>query len=455
MNRLTIFLLALFFLVSCQSSVGHETEGRGDAPPVQSMGEDCICGTPEGDLHGCHCSECLFSGGNRSNPDCSCLPLGPRERASGTYTSLSSGEPSSTRVPGGLVGMDELRLLKGGKVKGEVVTDDGEQVFFRRSTGGTVVYTYEELDFRMVYRLLKARSKKGDPEDELKLATYARDCGLYAHSRRHYGRALEADPGLEAVIEVERAILRDLASKSELERAKQAYMEKDDKQARAHLATLLQEFPGEEATRSAEVLLREIQTRSMGADQARVASGIDPQVVDQLTRVGERFEELRNQNAAGLTAEASPGKAVRAYKAAISAGESAQRELKRLERGADPALLEGARAYAEMILDGLAETYRHLANHYFTGGDYNKALASVNKGLALRPQDDAALQLRARIQSSQDSYKQGYEEGRSDEQEVQGEIGLYRYYGGGRLRRGALRRGGGYFGGMRMGIGRW
>ena len=453
MNRLLILWLVLLSAallpVSCQTTSVQAEDG----PPVQSTGEDCICGTPEGDLHGCHCSECLFNGGNPSNPDCSCLPLVRKSSLSVTPTSFSAAGTPSAPVPGGLVGMDELRLRKGGKVTGEVVTDDGSTLVFRLSSGATEVYTYDQLDFRMVYRLLKARSVKGDPQDELKLATYARDCGLYAHSRRHYGRALEADPALESVIESERAILRDLASKSELERAKQAYMENDDKQAREHIATLLQEFPGEQATGSAEVLLREIQTRSMGADQARVASGIDPAVVEQLAKVGERFEELRNQNSAGLMAETSPGKAERAYNSAIEAAGLAQRELKRLERGADPALVEGIRAYETMILDGLAETYRHLANHHFTAGDYKQALASVNKGLAIRPQDDAALQLRARIQSSQDSYKQGYEEGRSEKQEAQGGIGLYRYYGGARLLRG--RQGGGYFGGLRMGIGRW
>ena len=74
-------LVAAVSLVFCGcSSTGDVDSGVGEdlSQMIHHTGEDCICGSPAADLHGCYCEQCLLHGGNPSNPDCTCLPLAPR-----------------------------------------------------------------------------------------------------------------------------------------------------------------------------------------------------------------------------------------------------------------------------------------------------------------------------------------------------------------------------------------
>ena len=38
---------------------------------------ECVCGTHEAQLHGCHAPECMSGQGNPNNPKCFCAPLKP------------------------------------------------------------------------------------------------------------------------------------------------------------------------------------------------------------------------------------------------------------------------------------------------------------------------------------------------------------------------------------------
>lgn len=38
---------------------------------------ECVCGTHEAQIHGCHAPECMSGQGNPNNPKCTCAPLKP------------------------------------------------------------------------------------------------------------------------------------------------------------------------------------------------------------------------------------------------------------------------------------------------------------------------------------------------------------------------------------------
>ena len=60
MTRL-LLIVALLALGACTAT--------GDATV------ECICGTPQGDLHGCHHPACVSGEGYAANPECICKPL--------------------------------------------------------------------------------------------------------------------------------------------------------------------------------------------------------------------------------------------------------------------------------------------------------------------------------------------------------------------------------------------
>lgn len=55
------------------------------APKGASAGAhpECVCGTHEAQIHGCHAPECMNGQGNPNNPKCFCKPLVPAAPAKG------------------------------------------------------------------------------------------------------------------------------------------------------------------------------------------------------------------------------------------------------------------------------------------------------------------------------------------------------------------------------------
>jgi hypothetical protein len=45
---------------------------------------ECVCGTHEAQIHGCHAPECASGQGNPDNPKCFCKPLTPAAPAKGS-----------------------------------------------------------------------------------------------------------------------------------------------------------------------------------------------------------------------------------------------------------------------------------------------------------------------------------------------------------------------------------
>ena len=67
--RLITPLLGIALLVATSACKSTEhTSFTDDTLP-------CICGTPEADFDGCHCTDCCHGDGSSENPDCVCGPL--------------------------------------------------------------------------------------------------------------------------------------------------------------------------------------------------------------------------------------------------------------------------------------------------------------------------------------------------------------------------------------------
>lgn len=66
--KLTILGAAVLVAATLSSCKMFSNEASGEAIA-------CNCGTPEADLEGCACSNCMGGDGNSDNPDCVCGPL--------------------------------------------------------------------------------------------------------------------------------------------------------------------------------------------------------------------------------------------------------------------------------------------------------------------------------------------------------------------------------------------
>jgi tetratricopeptide (TPR) repeat protein len=393
----------LLVLGSCASS-----GGAVEVVQLHHTGEACICGTPDGDFIGCHCEDCLLNGGNPFNPDCTCLPLRPASKLQLTYASFDpaggAGRPS---VGGSLVGMDEIKLAgKSGKLRGEVIEDDGESIRFRTDDGRVASYAYAELDQRVVYLLLKGRTNKEDGASELRLANFANEIGLYAHARRHYGYAAAADPSLEGEVEKGLARLRSNAARSQMDQASAALSAGDDGEARKHLLNVVREFPGEAAAGEALAMLNTLNVEQLGPEKAALLESAGPEAWAEVEPAARLFDSAVEKNQQALS---SGNRST--FRSALADCERARKELGRARRAAASELVD---ASERQVIELEVEIHLNVASLEVTAGNHEKALASVNAALALDPENENARQQRARIESARDSYGEGYERGRDD-----------------------------------------
>jgi tetratricopeptide (TPR) repeat protein len=413
--RLVLFLLPLLLAPACAAGPDPAPDEH-EVLAIHHTGEDCICGTPRGNLLGCHCEDCLLHGGNPDNPDCTCLPLRATDETLRISASFGPGTDGigPAAPQGGLIGLDVIKLERErSKRRGEVIADDTLSIRFRGEDGTESTFAYEELDRVTVYKLLKARTSKDDGAAELRLATYARDCGLFAHARRHYGYALDADPELADEVEAGLAELRHKAARSELDAALAAFRDGDERVAREHVLLVLREFPDEPEASEAAAMLNELNVRSLGAEQARLVASLAAESVRALEAVASDLNKAEEANREALGSTKTTSQAVRRYEQALRDAAKAVRELDRLEersRG-DTELARAAAAYRERIAALQIEIHVNLASLYLVDGELEDAAREVSRALAIDPEHSGAKELRARIEAARDSYDEGYREG--------------------------------------------
>jgi tetratricopeptide (TPR) repeat protein len=103
----------------------------------------------------------------------------------------------------------------------------------------------------------------------------------------------------------------------------------------------------------------------------------------------------------GLTAKTTGSKSTAAWEAALDCGDRVLKELDKLEKKyTDPGTRETLGGYRVTVKDQMVELHLHLASALTVRSSYNKALAEVNKALALDPKNERALATRARVESA-------------------------------------------------------
>jgi len=363
----------------------------------------CVCGG-DGDLSGCFHEKCRNGENNPDNEACVCGGLSVTQTGR-TQTSAGADSPSK------LLGESQILYLAGGNtVRGVLVADNGLAIELRSTDGSTRTYTYDELDPRSVYRLMKGRAPKGNAAAQIEVGNYARDVGYYAHARRHYQQALDDDPAVQAQVDEAMATLRQAASQAELTAASDALTKGDSKTAEEHIAVILTEFPDEPAATSAAAMLGDMQARE--ASTTRSAPDRSAEVTRDFAKAQKAYDKAVALNREGLLNTKKQSSALKSFGSAIESCESVQKDVASvLKKNPDSA---PHRSYGKQ-LDGdavalMVATNLDMVSIYMTRSDYQSALQSVNHALAVDPGNAEARQARARIEtaSSDDGWGWGY-----------------------------------------------
>ena len=380
-----LFVVALL-LGSCAS-----TGGRLSDPDLE-----CICGTAESELYGCHNVACLEDVGNPDNPLCACGPL-YTEGVRLTLVSAAGG-----KVHAGLGQMQYLFLKSGGQVRGILIADDGASIELRTQSKGTRTYTYDQLDPRSVYRLVKAKTPKDDGPGRLELANYARDHGFYAHARRHYKEAQKADSSLAPRIEEDLARLRRNASQDLLAEGREKLDRGDVSGAEKDLTALINEFPLEPAAEQAAALLTEVDARQQEEYARSGVKGRSEKITKTLGPAHKDYEQMVERNRDGLLSSRSQSRAIKHFEAALKEGKRAMRKIEgvRTKNGGDPQYAAACDELQNLVVDQIVHTSINLASVYLTRESYQTALGAVNTAIAYDPDNAEARALRARVETA-------------------------------------------------------
>ena len=138
--------------------------------------------------------------------------------------------------------------------------------------------------------------------------------------------------------------------------------------------------------------------------QARLAewgTGREERRATEYLRDAEKHgQSLFENNRRGLE-EGSGNRAIRHWKNAIRDGEKALKSFEKLKgEYAKKNTSSTVSRRVELVTQELVRTRLNLASQYTTSQSYNKALAEVNRALALDPDNEQALAARARIEES-------------------------------------------------------
>ena len=400
MKSFTLPAVLLLLAAGCRS-----TSSEADVQLTEPELLACVCGQDQGALLGCPHPDCVEGLGNPDNPDCVCGGLAVVNVPA--LTAVSDGAAMKSTALGT---PQTIYLASGHKVRGTLSYDDGSLIRIQLADGSEREYAYDALESRTVYRLLKARHPYTDGPGQVVVGNYARDAGYYAHARRHYEAAVEADPNLKGQVEGELAKLRALAADAELAQAKEAFGKGALDEAEEHLTVILREFPSEEAAGSAAAMLGELRVRE--ATASRSAPDRRSEYADKLEPATKLVQKSVDGNRDGLLSGKSFSKAKKQFERAISDAEKARRTVETLRKKNqdDAGLLQAADQVDRQAVAAAVEADLNLASIHLTRNSYNAALAAVNHAIALDPKNQAARSMRARVElaASRDGWGGGW-----------------------------------------------
>jgi len=293
----------------------------------------------------------------------------------------------------------------GQTLEGMLVSDDGRTIVFRTGQGTQMTLPYSELDAATVFRLMDARTGRNDGPGQLRVGDQAAAAGLFDDARDAYGLAAAADPSLRGQIDAKLTSLRLAASNSLLAEAKHASEHGRPDVALHDLATLLHEFPDEPAAAEGRTMYDSLHA-SQDAARSQAQSKAQSQAVQQaLAPMENSYAEMRTRIQKGLQSASDQSRSDDDFKAAIETGKSARDSLHGLQgqTASTPGLEAAMKALDQELVDELVNAYTQLANAYNQRSSYNDATTAVDGALALQPNNQQLLQLRAQIASNASS----------------------------------------------------
>jgi len=132
---------------------------------------------------------------------------------------------------------------------------------------------------------------------------------------------------------------------------------------------------------------------------------IQQAVQQALAPMENSYAEMRTRIQKGLQSASDQSRSDDDFKAAIETGKSARDSLHGLQgqTASTPGLEAAMKALDQELVDELVNAYTQLANAYNQRSSYNDATTAVDGALALQPNNQQLLQLRAQIASNASS----------------------------------------------------
>ena len=294
---------------------------------------------------------------------------------------------------------ETLILKDGSRLVGRATAyDSASGVLTWAAEGGdTRAVALDEMRPSTAYRVLKGQVSEGSGEGELQLANFARDIGYFSHAKRHYDRALEADPDLADRVAAETEVLASRAAAWAMGRAREAIARKDLAEAEQWLHDLIEKLPRTAEAAEARRMIAEYHDR-VRDERTAEADRQHREVLEQGLASGKKaYDAMVEANEAALRDARGGSRAVKSWERGLREGEKAMRELERFEKRNPTGYEDLIPTYRAAIGEQLVEIHLHLATHWATRNSYNKALAHCNQALALDGDDEEAKHLRNRI----------------------------------------------------------
>ena len=297
----------------------------------------------------------------------------------------------------------------GQTLTGTLVSDDGQKIVFKTDEGTQMTLTYAELDAQTIFRLMDAKTTKGDAAGQLKLGDQAATAHLFDDARDAYAQAVSDDPSLRAQVEKKLADLRRAASESLLAEAQHASQHGRPDVALHDLTALLHEFPDEPAAQQGRALLDQLQASQSQARKAAKSKAQSAEVQQALAPVESSYDEMGRKIKEGLQGASNQTVSIDDFRSAIETGKAARDSLHEIQGSAagTPGLAPASQELDGELVDQLVNAYTQLANLYNQRTSYNDASTAVQQGLALQPKNQDLLQLQSQIAENASSSSGG------------------------------------------------
>jgi tetratricopeptide (TPR) repeat protein len=308
-----------------------------------------------------------------------------------------------------VVGAQQEVVLKDGAViKGRVTEDDGKKIVVQLSLdgegSGTGNYTYDQLAPSTIYRLRLARIPRGDAKEQLALATYAFDSGLWDDARLSYVLAEAADKKAGGALKPQIDALVERAAPVAMQMAQKDVDAQRPMTAERRLSRILLYLPECPEAEKARAMLAEIQKKVADEREkkrlAEVAEEARERAKEILAPVKARYDVARALVRDALSAKNRQTYSIQTFRDAIANFEGVRGDLAQLMRDQGPKSDFAAHlpSWDKMVKNDIVDTYLHLASLYFGRSSLIDAQREVNAALAVDPKNSEALAMRGRLE---------------------------------------------------------